>query len=194
MFQSKQPKGETQGKSENFSSKAIFEAGGGTVECEGEKSGVGVSEAHYKVQKEDTEQGQIKSGGHLNINVIKWGRCTAKVGEVKEAPATVSSCEQQIKQKAAKEPGKGVGFGGIITECIVKTVVVGAKCEIKVGPESNQSLSSVNYENSGGNLLITPEVSGITDTVSVGCGTAGIKATKEGKFKAKLTAPEVQTE
>jgi hypothetical protein len=196
MFQSKQPKGETQAKSENFTSEVVFEAGGGTVECTGEKSGAGVSEAHFKVRKMDEKQEQVKDGGHLNIDVIKWGACKAKAkAPFINVPAKVSSCEQQIKQKAEKEPGNGVGFGGVLTECTIKTEAVLEKCEIKVAPASNQSLSQVGYENSGGNLLIKPKVEGITDTINgTGCAAAGITATHEGIFSGKLTAPEVKTE
>ena len=124
----------------------------------------------------------------LLLDTEKWNGCKAKTGSQKELKPTVSACTLKLKQAAGESTAKG----SVLTACTVKTSVLFFTCTITVVAEKepekvNFGLVENLLENSGSNLIIKAEDSGITTTVSgSGCSIGGVSASKENKQKAEV--------
>lgn len=154
----------------------VLEGGGATLECTS-ASGTGtiLSGAGGKEQLK---------GPVLQLKTTTWNGCKAKTKGIKEATPKVKACVLNLTQAAGGTKAKG----SVVTECTVSTTVLFITCTIHVPPGNgteNSELLTNTLENSGNNLIITAEDSGITQTISGTC--PGVTATHEAKQKATVT-------
>ncbi len=179
-FQSTNGKATGPGKS----GPVVLEGGGATLEC---------SSAEGKGTIENAEGKEQLKGTTLALDTEKWNGCKAKTGSQKELKPTVSACTLKLKQAA----GEGKAKGSVASPCTIKTTVLFFSCTITVVEEKesekiNVGLEKNVLENSGNNLIIKAEDSGITTTVSgSGCSIGGVSASKENKQKATVTGEGV---
>ncbi len=155
----------------------VLEGGGATLECvKAEGTGTILSGLGGKAQLK---------GPVLSLETKKWNECKAKSKEIKEAKPKVKACTLNLTQAAGESKAKG----SVGTECTIETTVLFFTCTIHVPVEKasekiNFGLESNPLENSGNNILIKAEDSGVTTTTSGTC--LGIKGSKEGKQKATI--------
>lgn len=142
--------------------------GGGTVECTNTEEATG--RIGWTVKSEGKE---AKKGSALQVKVEGLSSCLAKSETIKEAPATLGQCEMETKQPKSETET----LDTFIKECVVKVKVLEVTCEIKI-TTANKELSKVNLYDSGKEneeLIVGPDVKGITDEVNKACETAGVK-------------------
>jgi hypothetical protein len=149
----------------------VLEGGGGTLEC---TSVEGVSNV-------SPGSGEVTEGSTLASNVQKWNGCTVKSSLIKGVTANVKECLLQFEgiNKTSKT-AKAI----LLNECTVEAKILGI-CIISL-PGGQKGLEKNLLENSGENLLIKAEDTGITSKPNANC--PGVKETKEAKLKATLTA------
>jgi hypothetical protein len=156
----------------------VLEGGGATLEC---------ASAEGKGTIENAEGKEATKGPSLLLNTEKWNECKAKTSSQSGLKPTVSACTLKLKQAAGESTAKG----SVVSACTVKTTVLFINCTITVVAEKesekvNFGLVKNALTNSGGNLIINAEDSGITTSVSSGCGFGGVKASNENKQKAEV--------
>lgn len=162
----------------------VLEGGGASLEC---------TSAEGKGTIENAEGKEATKGPSLLLNTEKWNGCKAKTGSQKELKPTVSACTLKLKQAAGESTAKG----SVVSACTIKTSVLFFSCTITVVQEKeaekvNFGLEKNTLVNSGGNLIIKAEDSGITTTASgSGCGIGGVSGSKENKQKAEVTGEGV---
>src|SRR5580658_2090242 len=143
------------------SSKVVLEGGGATLEC---------ATAEGKGQIANSEKKEATKGDLLNLDTEKWNECKASSGSFKELKPKVKACTLDLMQSA----GSPTATGSVVTECTVETTVLFLTCTIHVTPEKeaekvNFGLEKNTLENSGNNLIIHAEDTGITTTTSGTC-------------------------
>jgi len=171
-FQSTNGKASGPGKS----GPVTLEGGGATLEC---------TSAEGKGTIQNSEGKEQLKGTALALNTEKWNGCLAKTKSQKGLKPTVSACTLVLKQAAGESKAKG----SVATKCTIKTSVLFFSCTITVltEKEGNVNLEKNALENSGGNLTIKAEDSGITTTAEgSGCGIAEVKGSNENKQKAEV--------
>ena len=159
----------------------VLEGGGATLEC---------TSAEGKGTIENSSGTEQLKGPTLELDTEKWNGCKAKTKGGITATPTVSPCTLLLKQAN----GKSTALGSVKSACTIKTTVLFLNCTITVVPESegNINLEKNALANSGGNLIVKAEDSGITTTAKgSGCGTAGVVGSKENKQKAEVTGTGV---
>jgi hypothetical protein len=159
----------------------VLEGGGATLECTSAE-GTGTI---FKQGVESTK------GTVLALNTKTWSGCKASSKSFKGLTPKVKACTLNLTQAAGVSQAKG----SVATECTVETTVLFVTCVIHVSVEKsspvvNFGLEKNNLENSGTNLIIKAEDSGVTTTTSGTC--PGITGTKEGKQKAIVTGEGVK--
>jgi hypothetical protein len=153
----------------------VLEGGGSTLEC-ASASGTGTIL--------NAEGKEALKGPTLQLNTTTWNECKAKSKEIKEATPKVKACVLNLKQAAGESKAKG----SVAVECTVSVTVLFFTCVIHVpvaNGTTNSELLTNSLENSGSNLIIKAEDTGITTTTSGTC--PGITGTKEAKQKATVT-------
>lgn len=162
------------------SGELVLEGGGGTLSCtstEGEWTILSGGKAATK-------------GNTLSLAIKKYTGCKVKSKEIKEVTPTVSECTLHLTQAAGETKAKGsVASPG----CSVVVKVLFFTCTLSVPAESgttNKEILTNTLGNSGSNLLITAEDTGITTEPKGTC--LGITKTTEGKQKAVVTAVGVK--
>jgi len=170
----------------------VIEGGGATLECTS-------AEGEWKIQtagklKEHEKEGkQVAStkGPQQFIPLTKFNGCLAKTSEMKGLKPTVKACTLHLTQELGSTHAKGA----IVNVCEIETKVLFFTCKLST-PAANEE-TGVNFnleknqlENSGNNLLVTAEDTGITSEPKGTC--PGVKATKEAKEKATLTEEGVK--
>lgn len=172
-FQSTNGKATGPGKS----GPVVLEGGGATLEC---------SSAEGKGTIENAEGKEQLKGTTLALNTEKWNGCKAKTNSQKELKPTVSACTLKLKQANGELKAKG----SVASACTIKTTVLFFSCTITVSAENgttNTGLEKNLLANSGGNLTINAEDSGITTTVAgSGCSLGEVKGSTENKQKAEV--------
>jgi hypothetical protein len=136
---------------------------------------------------------EATKGPILLLDTSTWIGCKAKSSSFKGLTPKVKACSLRLRQAAGESKAKG----SVATECTVETSVLGISCTVHVLPEKesekiNFGLEKNALENSGSNLIIKAEDSGITTTVSgAGCKSAGVTGSKENKQKGTVTGEGV---
>jgi hypothetical protein len=158
----------------------ILEGGGATLECSSSEGTSTILSGGKAATK----------GNSLSSDIEKWNGCKASTKEIKEAKPKVKACTLRL----TKTTGETKARGSVATECTVETTVLFITCVIHVSVEKeaekvNFGLEKNALENSGANLLIKAEDSGITTTISGTC--PGVSANKENKLKATTTSEGV---
>jgi hypothetical protein len=154
----------------------VLSGGGATLECAtAEGTGTILSEGK-----------EALSGELLLIDIIKWNSCKASSGSFKELKPKIKICSLRLHQPL----GSSTATGSVATECTIETTVLFLTCTIHVTPEKesekvNFGLEKNTLENSGSNLIINADDSGITTTTSGTC--PGVKGGKENTQKATVT-------
>jgi hypothetical protein len=178
-FESTTGKGTGAGKSGPL----VLEGGGATLECtSAEGTGTIMTGTHGK---------EALKGPVLQLKTTVWNGCKAKSKEFSNLTPKVKACALNLTQAAGETKAKG----SVPTECTVATTVLFLTCTIHVPAEKetekvNFGLEKNALENSGSNLIITAEDSGITQTTSGTC--PGVTGTKEAKQKATVTGAGVK--
>jgi hypothetical protein len=165
----------------------VIEGGGATLSCTS-------AEGEWKIQTagllKEHEVGtkQLKStvGPQQFILLNKFSGCEAKTKEMSGLKPTVKACTLHLVQELGSTHAKGA----IVNVCEIETKVLFLTCKIST-PAANEE-TGVNFnleknqlENSGNNLLVTAEDTGITSEPKGTC--PGVTTTKEAKEKAVLT-------
>jgi hypothetical protein len=164
------------------SGKVVLEGGGATLEC---------ASAEGKGEIANSEKKEALTGDLLNLDTEKWNECKASSKEFKGLKPKVKACTLDLMQN---NKGETKATGSVVTECTVETTVLFLTCTIHVTPEKeaekvNFGLEKNALANSGKNLIIKAEDSGITTTTSGTC--PGIKGGKENKQTAEVTGEGV---
>jgi hypothetical protein len=162
------------------SGKIILEGGGATFEC-ASAEGKGVITLGGK---------EAKHGNHLSLDTEKWNECKASSKEFKELKPKVKACTLRLTKAAGEAKAKG----SVVSECTIETTVLFLTCTVHLTPEKeaekvNFGLEKNVLENSGANLIIKAEDSGITTTTSGTC--PGVSGGKENKMKTTTTVEGV---
>jgi hypothetical protein len=156
----------------------VLEGGGATLECTS-------AEGTGTILSGRGGSAQLK-GPVLALETKTWNGCKAKTKGGIEATPKVKACTLDLTQGAGESKAKG----SVASECTVSTTVLFLTCTIHVPAENekgkvNFELEKNTLENSGNNLIINAEDTGITQTTSGTC--PGVEGTKEAKQKAKVT-------
>lgn len=160
----------------------VLEGGGATLECSS-------AEGTGTILKQGVES---TKGTVLALNTKTWSGCKAKSSSFKELTPKVKECTLKLTQAAGQSQAKG----SVGTECTIATTVLFLTCTIhvsveKAGPPAvNFGLEANHLENSGSNLIIKAEDTGITTTTSGTC--PGVKGSNENKQKATVTGENVK--
>jgi hypothetical protein len=164
------------------SGRIALEGGGIIIECAStEGTGTILSE-----EKEATK------GELLLLDIIKWNSCKASSGSFKELVPKIKACSIRLHQRLGESKAKAS-----MGECTIETTVLFATCTIHV-PSAKESeglnfaLEKNTLENSGNNLIVHLDDSGITTTTSGTC--PGVKGGKESTLKAEVTVEGVNWE
>jgi hypothetical protein len=175
-FQSTNGKTSGSGKS----SKVVLEGGGATLECVS-------AEGKGAILNQGKEQ---LKGAVLSLDTEKWNECKASSKEFKGLKPKIKACTLHLYQLAGTKQAKG----SVFTECTVETTVLFLTCTIHVSiekesPPVNFGLEKNELENSGGNLIIKADDTGVTTTTSGTC--PGISAGNANTQKAEVVAEGV---
>lgn len=165
----------------------VIEGGGATLECAS-------SEGEWKIQtagklaehEKEGKQVAATKGPQQFIPLTKFTECKAKTKEMSGLKPTVKACTLHLTQELGSLHAKGA----IVNVCEIETKVLFFTCKLST-PAANET-TGVNFNleknqlaNSGSNLLVTAEDTGITSEPKGTC--PGVTATKEAKEKAVLT-------
>ncbi len=175
-FESKNGKASGAGKSGPI----VLEGGGATLECAS-------AEGTGTILKQGAES---LKGTVLSLNTAIWNECKAKSKEIKEAKPKVKACTLKLSQPAGNNQAKG----SVATPCTIVVTVLFFTCTITVVEEkattgTNFGLEANHLENSGNNLIIKAEDSGITTETKGTC--LGITGGKANTEKATVTGEGV---
>jgi hypothetical protein len=148
------------------------------------------TKGQIKIHEKEGKQLQTKTGPHLHINILSWGKCKA-AGTVE---AKVSPCELQLVQ----EKGILKATGGVVTPCIIKVEALGCTILVPAGmeksPQSNEGLNvglkEVELENNVNNQKDKVNISGQILAI-LAAGGGGCPATNS---TASLTGLEFEVE
>jgi hypothetical protein len=167
-------------KGSGKSGELVLEGGGGTLTCastEGEWTILSGGKAATK-------------GTDLSLAIKKFNSCKVKSKEIKEAtPSSIKECTLRLTQKA----GEATAKGSVTNECTVVVKILFFTCTLSVpaaNGTTNKEILTNKLANSGSNLIITAEDTGITTEPKGTC--LGITKTTEGKQKATVTAVGVK--
>lgn len=149
----------------------VVEGGGATLEC---TSVEGVSNVSPGGE-------EMTEGSTLAFIAQKWNGCTVKTSVAKGIKPSVKECLLQFEgiNKTSK-----TAKAALVNECTIEVKVLGT-CIISL-PGGQKGLEKNFLENSGENLLVEAEDSGITAEPKGSC--LGVSKTTNGKMKATLTA------
>jgi hypothetical protein len=169
-FQSTNSKTTGSGKS----GAVTLEGGGATLECTS-------SEGPWTIFSGETA---ATKGSTLSLITNKWNGCKVNTKEVKGIVATVTEGGLVLNQSTGETKAKG----SIKIEFWIKIKILGNEGELHVvigKGTTNKELLTNTLSNSGSNLIITGEDSGITTTVTGKF--PGATGTKEAKLKEIVT-------
>jgi hypothetical protein len=164
----------------------VIEGGGATLECTS-------AEGEWKIQSKgnlsehEVGQKQVKQlkGPQQFIPLNKFSGCKAKTAEMKELKPTVKPCTLHLNQQLESPHANGA----IANVCEIETKVLFLTCKISTPAANEQTgvnfnLQSNQLVNSGNNLIVEAEDTGITSEPKGTC--PGVTTTKEAKEKAVL--------
>ncbi|HEV3071649.1 MAG TPA: hypothetical protein VGY76_09545 [Solirubrobacteraceae bacterium] len=170
----------TETKGTGTSGELVLEGGGGTLTCastEGEWTILSGGKAATK-------------GNTLSLAIKKFNKCHVKSSSINEAvPSSIKECTLRLTQAAGETKAKG----SVAAECQVVVKVLFFTCTLSVPAENgttNKEILTNKLANSGSNLIVTAEDTGITTEPKGSC--FGIEKTTNGKQKATVTAVGVK--
>ena len=160
----------------------VLEGGGATLECTSTEDTWTILSGGKEALKGNTSDWSIN----------QWNGCKAKTSEIKEVAPVATKCVIRLTVTF----GGGTIKASIVIECWFKFKILSFTCTIHIslGKEAegiNFGLEKNSAENSGSNLIVKAEDTGITTTTTGTC--PGVKGTKEAKLKTTFTGEGLKT-